>query len=178
MTITLVGYRGTGKSSVARLLAERLGLAAVDADAEIERLAGCTIREIFARHGEPEFRTRERTVMAELLHREGLVIAAGGGAVLNPHTRRDMRAAGPVVWLQASSQTIAARLDADPSTRDRRPPLTDSDPSSEIATLLAVREPLYRAVATISIDTDDRSPSEIVDDIIAQLGPSAAEGPR
>src|SRR5687768_3992717 len=125
MTITLVGYRGTGKSSVARLLADALGLTAVDADARIEQRAGKTIRQIFADDGEPAFRALERTVAAELFRQPGLVIASGGGAVLNTDIRRDMRAAGPVVWLRAFPATIAARLDADPTTRDRRPALTE-----------------------------------------------------
>lgn len=175
MTITLVGYRGTGKSSVARELAGRLGLTAVDADAEIERRAGRNIREIFAEQGEPAFRALERTVMAELLSQDGLVIAAGGGAVLNQETRRDMRVAGPVVWLQAAPQTIAARLAGDPATRDRRPALTAADPLSEIASLLAAREPLYRDVATIAVATDDRLPALIIDDILARLPPPLRE---
>lgn len=94
MTITLTGYRGTGKSSVAPLLADRLGWSWIDADAEIERRAGQSIRDIFAAGGEPEFRRQERAVMVDLLSRDRLVIASGGGAILNEQTRRDMRAAG------------------------------------------------------------------------------------
>lgn len=176
MTITLVGYRGTGKSSVARDLADRLGLTAVDADAEIERRAGRTIREIFAEEGEAAFRAMERSVMAGLLARDGLVIAAGGGAVLNEETRRDMRTAGPVIWLQASPQTIAERLSSDPATRDRRPALTAGDPLSEIATLLAMRQPLYREVATMEVATDERAPPAIIDDILLRLPPGLPEG--
>jgi shikimate kinase len=169
MTITLVGYRGTGKSSVARYLADALEMTPVDADAEIERRAGRTIREIFATQGEPSFRALEREVAAELLQQTGLVIASGGGAVLNDATRRDMCAAGPVVWLQASPATIAARLDADPTTRERRPALTTHDPRDEIAALLAVREPLYREVASIVIDTDGKDVEAIVSEILALL---------
>jgi shikimate kinase len=169
MTITLVGYRGTGKSSVARHLADALGLTAVDADALIEQRAGKTIREIFAADGEPAFRAMERTVAAELLRKPGLVIASGGGAVLNSDTRDDMRAAGPVVWLRAAPATIAGRIDADPSTRDRRPALTDHDPREEIARLLTIREPLYREVAGILIDTDGKDVAAIVSEILAAL---------
>lgn len=171
MTITLVGYRGTGKSCVARELAARLALPAVDADAEIERRAGCTIRDIFAKQGEAGFRTQERTVMADLLRRSDLVIAAGGGAVLNAETRSEMRAAGPVVWLQASPETIEARLYADATTHERRPPLTSGDLSTEIATLLAVREPLYREVASVTVTTDGRAVADIVAEIALQVGP-------
>ncbi|MEX0585449.1 MAG: shikimate kinase, partial [Pirellulales bacterium] len=171
MTITLVGYRGTGKSSVAQRLADRLGLTAVDADAEIELRAGCTIREIFAARGEAGFRALERDVMADLLQRPGLVIAAGGGAVLNAQTRSEMRAAGPVVWLQGSPATIEARLQSDATTRERRPPLTAGDLQTEIATLLAVREPLYRDVASVAVATDDRDIADIVDEIVVRLTP-------
>jgi len=177
MTITLVGYRGTGKSCVAQELAARLGLVAVDADAEIERRAGRTIREVFAGEGESDFRAQERSVMSDLLQRGGVVIAAGGGAVLNAATRHLMQAAGPVVWLEATPETIAARLDADPATRDRRPALTTHDPRQEIQALLAAREPLYREVATIRVTTDGRTVMDIVDEIVARLPDSAAEGP-
>jgi len=169
MTITLVGYRGTGKSSIARLLADALGLTAVDADALIEQRAAKTIREIFAADGEPAFRALERTVAGDLLRQPGLVIASGGGAVLNAETRADMRAAGPVVWLRAAPATIAARIDADPTTRDRRPSLTKHDPHEEIARLLAVREPLYREVASVVIDTDGKGVAAVVSEILAAL---------
>lgn len=169
MIITLVGYRGTGKSSVAVGLAARLGMTPIDADALIERRAGCTIRELFEQQGEPAFRRLERAVLAELLAQDGLVIAAGGGAVLDPDTRQRMRAAGPVVWLQASAATIAARLEADRTTRDRRPPLTSVGPRHEIELLLAQREPLYREVASLAVPTDARDVPEVVDDIVARL---------
>lgn len=169
MTITLVGYRGTGKSTIAGALAARLGWTAIDADAEIESRAGRSIREIFATAGEGEFRRQERAVLAELLQRDRLVIASGGGAVLSPETRCDMAAAGPVVWLTASLETLRARLAADASTPGRRPALTAHDPGTEIATLLALREPYYRDVATLTVATDGRTPEEIVSEILCGL---------
>src|SRR5579871_5566885 len=123
MVLSLIGYRGCGKSSVAPSLASRLGWEWIDADAVIEERAGCTIREIFARHGEPHFRELERKVMAELLGREGIVIAAGGGAVLDADTRRLLKAAGPVVWLRASVATLERRINQDVTTAARRPAL-------------------------------------------------------
>src|SRR5512144_1080339 len=102
MIITLIGTRGTGKSTIAPLLAARLGWEWIDADIELERRAGKSIREIFATEGEPAFRTLERQTLVDLLKRDRLVIAAGGGAILNPDTRRDVQSAGPVVWLQAT----------------------------------------------------------------------------
>src|SRR6185369_11029470 len=151
MVITLIGYRGSGKSTVAAPLAERLGWSWIDADAVIEQRAGCSIREIFAAEGEPGFRRRERDVLSELLRGDKLVIAAGGGAILSAETRADMRAAGPVVWLRASVETLAARIAGDATTAERRPNLV-SGGVQEICDLLAFREPLYRECATIVID--------------------------
>src|SRR3990172_13143827 len=120
MVITLIGYRGTGKSTLAAPLAKRLGWEWLDADAELERRAGRSIRDIFATDGEPEFRRLERELLAELLRRDRLIVAAGGGAIQNEATRRDMQAAGPVIWLQASVDTIERRLASDPTTGARR----------------------------------------------------------
>lgn len=176
MIITLVGYRGTGKSTIAAALAARLGWTAVDADVEIERRAGCSIRDLFETGGEASFRSWERRVLADLLTRDRHVVAAGGGAVLDPETRRDMAAAGPVVWLRATVETILGRLSADATTHLRRPPLTDQDPHSEIETLLAQRQPLYREVATLEIETDGLTSEEIVADIWQRLPDAVREG--
>ncbi|MBI1347701.1 shikimate kinase [bacterium] len=169
MIISLIGYRGTGKSSVAPALAERLGWDWVDADVALESRAGRSIREIFATDGEPEFRRLERETLKFLLQRDHLVIAAGGGAILNAETRRDFRHAGPVVWLTAEVATIAARLQADPTTAARRPSLTGQSFTDEIASVLKVREPLYRETATIIMPTEHRTVAEIVREILVQL---------
>ena len=163
MVITLIGYRGTGKSKLAGPLAVRLGWDWIDADVELERRAGRSIQEIFATDGEPEFRRLERDLLAELLQRDRLVVAAGGGAILNEATRADMRRAGPVVWLQASAATIERRLATDPTTGQRRPNLTSTGGRTEIEWLLATREPLYRECATIVLDTENASTAELVD---------------
>lgn len=162
MVITLIGYRGSGKSTVAVPLAARLGWAWADADTEIERTAGRSIREIFESEGEPGFRRRERAVLAGLLERDRLVLAAGGGAVLNADTRREMRAAGPVVWLQASVHTLAARIAADPATAARRPNLAGGG-QAEIARLSDERAPVYRETATLAIDTESLTVEQIVE---------------
>ncbi len=166
MVITLIGYRGSGKSTVARPLAERLGWDWVDADTVIEQTAGRTIKDIFVAEGEPGFRERERQVMAELLKRHELVIAAGGGAILNLETRNLVRQAGPVVWLQASLETLQARIQEDVTTAQRRPNLTSQGGLAEIAAVLAVREPLYRECASLILDTDTNSIPEIVELIV------------
>ncbi len=169
MFITLIGYRGTGKSSVAPELAARLEWAWVDADREVVARAGRSIAEIFATDGEPEFRRLERETLVTLLARDKLVLAAGGGAILNADTRRDLRAAGPVVWLQSDVATLARRLGADDATAGQRPALTGGNAIDEIAAVLARREPLYREAATISVSTVDRTIAEIVDEILAAL---------
>ena len=169
MVITLIGYRGSGKTTVARPLAERLGWSWIDADAAIEQSAGRTIREIFAQQGEPAFRELERQVMVELLGHDRLVIAAGGGAILNPETRSRVSEAGPVIWLQASLQTLQTRIQQDATTAERRPNLTNSGGLAEIAQVLAIREPLYRSCATLTIDTDLTPIPDLVDQILAHL---------
>lgn len=174
--ITLIGYRGCGKSTLAPALADRLGWNWVDADTVIEQQAGRTIREIFATEGEPGFRHREHGVLAELLERHHLVLAAGGGAILDADTRRRMRAAGPVVWLQATVETLGRRIQGDATTAERRPNLAGGG-DSEIAHLLALREPLYRECATLTVDADTRSPAELVTEVCRRLN-IAQEPPR
>lgn len=161
MVITLIGYRGSGKSTVAAPLADRLGWGWVDADVEIERRAGRSIREIFAEEGEPVFRQMEVDVIADCLQRENLVIAAGGGAILNPQTRNRMRTAGLVVWLKASIDTLTERILADPTTADRRPNLTSGGGRDEIENLLAEREPLYVECAHRILTVEGQTPDEL-----------------
>jgi shikimate kinase len=176
MVITLIGYRGSGKSTVAQALAARLNWGWFDADAVVEEAAGCTIKDIFAAHGESGFRERERRVIAELLTRDKIVLAAGGGAILNHETRREMKAAGPVVWLQASVARLAARIESDPATAGRRPNLAGGG-IDEISRLLAEREPLYRECASLSVFTDNLGVAEIVDRIATALGSPLIKGP-
>jgi shikimate kinase len=172
MVITLIGYRGSGKTTVARSLAARLGWSWADADAVIEESSGCTIKEIFETEGEGGFRERERRALAELLRRDRLVLAAGGGAILNRQTRCEMKSAGPVVWLRASVAELAARIDSDPATAARRPNLA-SGGIDEISRLLAEREPLYRECASLCIDTDGLAVAEVVEHVtLAVSSPS------
>lgn len=177
MIITLIGYRGTGKSTVGRALGERLGWTAIDADEQIEMAAGRTIQEIFTQRGEAGFRLLERETMAELLSSTAnLVVAAGGGAVLNEQTRREMQQAGLVIWLTASVETILSRLDADATTSERRPNLTAGGGRAEVEQLLAQREPLYRETANCSVDTEHSTLEEIVEVILDRLPADLREG--
>jgi shikimate kinase len=169
MILTLIGYRGTGKSSIARAVARPLALQVEDSDHHIQRRAGCTIAEIFQPRGERAFRDLERAVIVDLLQRDGTVLAIGGGAILNADTRTDIQAAGPVVWLRASVDTIARRLAADAASRTDRPNLTPSGGRAEIVTVLAEREALYRECASIIVDTDDRSIKELANQVADEV---------
>jgi shikimate kinase len=169
MNLFLIGYRGCGKTTVAARLADRLGWPAVDADVELERRAGKSIRQIFADEGERAFRDLESAIVASLAAGDRQVIALGGGAVLREENRQALAGRGPVVWLTASPQTLWRRISADATTTDRRPNLTAAGGLEEIRRLLAERAPLYAAAATLVVDAENRSADEIADDIAARL---------
>lgn len=169
MILALIGYRATGKTTLAKLLAQRLGWDWIDADVEIEHRAGKTIAQIFAEDGEGAFRDWETRVIADLCRREKLVLAAGGGAPLREENRRTMRQSGKVVWLIARPETILKRMSADATTTQRRPSLTDKGPLDEIIQLLAEREPIYRQTAHLTVDTENRTPQELTEEILSRL---------
>jgi len=169
-TIALIGYRGTGKSTVARLLAARIGCEWVDADDLVEQRAGKSIAQIFSESGKEAFRDLETEVIAELCGRSGTVIALGGGAVLREENRQRIAECGAVVWLNASVATIQRRLAADETSAERRPNLTNRGGRNEIEQLLLQRAPIYRACATLEVDTEDKAPAEIADEIVTALG--------
>jgi shikimate kinase len=164
----LIGYRGTGKSTVARLLAGRLGWAWLDADAELEARCGRSVRQIFEAEGEAGFRRCEAELLEELCRRRHHVIATGGGVVLSEANRERLRATGRVVWLTADADTIWQRLQDDPATDGRRPVLTVGG-RVEVEELLRAREPLYRACADIAVETTGRTPEEVADVVLSQL---------
>ncbi|WP_158985254.1 shikimate kinase [Lysobacter panacisoli] len=154
--LVLVGPMGAGKTCVGRWLAERFGLRMVDADKEIERVAGASINTIFECEGESGFRTRERTTIATLLGDDGLVLSTGGGAVLDADNRRLLRERGFVVHLHVGVEQQLERL-----ARDRsRPLLARGDREDVLRTLAAQRAPLYAEVADLVFDTNDYSSTE------------------
>lgn len=162
--IFLTGFMGCGKTSVGRLLAERLGFLFVDLDEAIVKRAGCSIKEIFAQRGEPAFRELESQVLAEMAQGIGLVVSTGGGAVLAQANRELMRASGRIVNLTATVECIAARVSGD-SER----PLLQGDPSLErIRTMLESREACY-ADADLRLDTSTKSIESVAGEIIALL---------
>jgi shikimate kinase len=167
--IFLIGYRGTGKTTVARELAARLGFKWVDADEVIEQQAGKTIAGIFADDGEGAFRDLEADVVAALCRERRLVVGLGGGAAVREENRRAICAAGAVVWLTAGVDTILARLAADPATAGRRPDLTPAGGRAEVEELLAKRTPLYRECATLIVDTEGKSAADVAEEIATKL---------
>lgn len=168
-SIALIGYRGTGKTTVAQQLALRVGWEWVDADVEVELRAGKSIAAIFTDDGEEAFRDLESDVVETLCTREHAILALGGGAVLRERNRSAVSRCGAVVWLQASVDTIDRRLADDATTATRRPNLTNSSARQEIADVLAARTPIYRACATLEVDTEGKTPGRIADEIIAAL---------
>ena len=170
MIISLIGYRASGKSSIAPRLAKKLGWDWIDADRVIEQQSGRSIPEIFANDGEAAFRQLESSVLAELLQKDQLIIATGGGAILNPANRQRLRTAGPVVWLHASPETLAARLSRDRNHANARPSLTGRPIDEEVAEVLAVREPLYRETATLIVHSDGEPVEQITRRILRHLG--------
>jgi shikimate kinase len=166
--VLLVGPRGSGKSTVARLLAADLGWSWVDADVLLEQRAGSSIRDLFAAEGDDGFRRREAEVLAELCTLECHVIATGGGVVLRPENRDLLKRSGVVVWLTGDIDTLWGRIADDATTAARRPTLTVGG-RAEVAELVAAREPLYRECATVTIDTSGRTPGEIVEEVRTRL---------
>lgn len=165
--VFLIGPRGSGKSTVGRLLAARLGWAFVDADEELEARAGRSIADIFAADGEPAFRDLESAVLRDLAGRDRHVTACGGGVVLREDHRQLLRTAGHCIGLIGDPATLAERLAADPSTAGRRPALTALPGRAEIEAVLREREPLYRETAHCVVATDGRSPNEVVSAILS-----------
>lgn len=164
--IFLIGSRGTGKSTVGRALAARLGWGFADADECVEAAAGKSIADIFAAEGEGGFRDREAAALAELCALTNHVVATGGGVVLRAASRALLRDSGFVAWLTARPETAFARLQGDPTTAARRPNLTPAGGLDEVRALAAAREPLYRECADFVCDTDGRSPDAAADAIL------------
>jgi shikimate kinase len=161
---------GAGKTSVGRALARHLGKAFFDTDQEIERLTGVRISLIFEIEGEAGFRTRESKVLAELTQRGNIVLSTGGGIVLSEHNRRLLTERGTVVYLRAAVADLAARTRNDKN----RPLLRNGDPLAILQALYEQRDPLYREVADLIVDTGSQSVSVLVRKLAGQL---AALGP-
>jgi shikimate kinase len=165
--VLLVGMMGAGKTTVGRLVADKLGWDYLDSDAEVEAATGLTVPELFARDGETAFRDAEADALARACATtDPVVVSVAGGAVLRPANRALLAASGTVVWLRARPETLAARV-GDGQGR----PLLDGDPAAALRTLDEARRPLYAKVADLVIDVDDRPPAEVASQILEALEP-------
>ena len=194
MNIVLIGYRGSGKTTLGRKLADKMWLKFVDTDVLISERAGKTIAEIFATQGEPAFRDLESAIIAEVAAGDGQLIALGGGAILRTQNLAALKQNGArIVYLHASTEILAQRIAGDPNTAATRPPLTSpAGPKStaqppakpgtknpdkkspggtpgtgsasleEIRTVMAIREPLYRAAADATLDVTYLNPDDAI----------------
>jgi shikimate kinase len=163
-SIFLIGPMGSGKTAVAKCLARLLDYPFFDSDHEIEQRSGADIPLIFEREGEAGFRRREREVIAELTSRPRIVLATGGGAILDPDNRHDLASRGWVVYLETS---IAQQAERAGRTR-HRPLLHGADPMQRLQELMQVREPLYREIADLRLSTDRRRVRSVAEGIVQE----------
>ncbi len=166
MNIVLIGFRGTGKSTVGRLLAKRLERDFIDSDKHIEGSTGKTISSIFEDDGEEGFRKIEADVIAKLSEEGNKVISAGGGAVLREENVRNLKDNGFLVLLEATPEIINSRIAQDKKTTQQRPSLTDKEPLDEIKHLIEQRDHAYKSAADFTINTSYVSCEDIVNEII------------
>ena len=171
--VTLIGYRGCGKTVVGRQLAERLDWSFIDTDDAIERKTGKTIREIFEADGEITFRRIEAEVLDDALAGRRRVISAGGGAVLARRNRKALRCAGVCIWLTAPAEELHRRIEADACSASRRPNLTSRPGLQEVEAVLQVRLPVYEATADHVVSTAGRSVEQVVEAVLEAFGVTA-----
>ncbi len=172
--IFLIGLMGSGKTTVGRLLARRLHLGFVDSDHEIEAHTGVRISTIFEVEGESGFRLREADMIARLTQRQGIVLATGGGAILNVHTRQLLQARGLVIYLRADPEQLWLRTRHD----RQRPLLQTAHPKARLQELYAQRDPLYREIAHLIIDTGQQSVPRLVSHLEFELRQFASAVPN
>lgn len=164
MSVYLIGYRGAGKTTIGRKLADRLWMSFADSDERVIQQAGKTIRQIFDQHGEPTFRELEAKIVLELSKLSDHVIALGGGALLRDENREAlMKDEHKIVYLHCDPEELHRRIQADPQTALNRPNLSPLGGSvDEIKNLLVEREPLYRECMTAELDVTNLTPEEAV----------------
>jgi shikimate kinase len=169
--IVLVGMMGAGKTTIGRRLAAKLGRSFIDSDEEVERAAGMSIEDIFASHGEADFRAGEARVISRLLREGDIVLGTGGGAFINPETRALIREEGISVWIRADFELLFARV----SRRSNRPLLKTANPRETLKALIEARYPIYAEADVTVLSRDvpqDQVANDVVDALIAHLEPA------
>jgi len=170
-SIALIGARGCGKTTVGRILADLLGGECVDTDELVAERADRSIAGIFATEGEAGFRKRESQVVREVVEKPPAVISVGGGAVLDQKNVDALRAVAVLVWLTAPAEVLYQRVSTDPASASSRPPLTDQSGVEEVRRLLDERGPLYQRACDFHVETVDRDPKEIAEEIVRRARP-------
>ncbi len=166
LKLYLIGFRGSGKTTIGKILANRLNVNFVDTDEEIVKRTGMSIPEIFSRFGKKEFREMEKDVLKELSEcKRSMVVATGGGIVLSEENRKILRETGLCVWLKVSPEESLKRISGDPN----RPPLTSLPPDEEVRELIKKRTPMYAEASHLCIDTTVFCPDEAVKIIVSVI---------
>jgi shikimate kinase len=165
MNIILIGYRGTGKTSVGKRLSEKLRAAFCDTDELIEAAAGRSIREMVEEGGWSFFREREKKIIRDVAAMQGTVIATGGGAVMDEENAEVLKNQGILIWLNADVETIVQRIQNDSQSNGKRPFFSGNDLLQETVDVLEKRMPVYRRLADLSVNTANKGIDEIVDEI-------------
>jgi shikimate kinase len=166
MHLYLIGYRGSGKSTVGKLLASQLTWPLVDTDCLVEEAAGKSIAAIFEQDGEPVFRDLEQQVVAQVAAGPQSIVSLGGGAILRLENQQTILKTGKCVWLTGSPDIHHARIQADAASQENRPSLTDRSGYDEVREVMRVREPVYRKLAQLELNTDHQSPDALTKAIL------------
>ncbi len=169
MNIVLIGYRCSGKTAVGKVLARELGRDFLDTDALVEENAGCSIETIISRKGWDHFREMEKRMVEEVARKDNLVIATGGGVVMDEENVKNLRKNGWIVWLDGKVEVLRERMDRDQGSGKIRPPLTGVDPVEEIKRVLGIRTPLYQRAGDFMVDTSLLSIRKVADSIMKTL---------
>jgi len=167
MNIVLIGYRGAGKSTVGSRLAIRMGKGFVDTDDLVEERQGASIRDIVESNGWGHFRAAEKRIIEEVSRKDNLIIAPGGGAVLDPENVRALRENGLIIWLKADREVLCRRIGHDSRSDARRPTLTGKGALEEFAEVMASRNPFYERAADAEIDTSGLDVEEVIGAVLS-----------